>query len=768
MAEIDSIEVVSGVLEGTLDFARLTGLEEVSTPFRYELEMVHTDPQGAADALKVLGSELEIRVKVDTGRAGDVKTQVFHGLIDEFAVVGFSDHEIRYSAVVRPWLWLLSKSTDNKVFQNKSVIDIVEEVFGEYPQAKFESRLSGSYEPREYCVQYGETDLDFVQRLLEDEGIFYFFEHEEGQHSLILVDETAALKTHPDYETVQYQTGRGAGARHVEAIRSWERRARSLSGTYAHTDYDFEKPAADLAALSNQPKGHDGDGGELYAYPGRYIEHARGDTLAQIRVHEAQALFQTVEARADTVGLKPGAKFSLTDHPLDAEDGDYAVLSAEYAIANGQFDQDAGTPGRTFGLRLTLIPAGASFRPARITPKPVMKGPQTAVVVGPSGEEIYTDQYSRVKIQFHWDRLGKKDEESSCFVRVSSVWAGSGWGFIQIPRIGQEVIVDFLEGDPDQPIITGRVYNAAQMPPYELPANATQSGWKSNSSPGGGGWNELRFEDKKGEEEVYFQAEKDHNELVKNNETRTIGNDWVEDVGHDATQTVGNDRTELVVNNKSTTVEQNREVTIGVDDTESVGNNRSLSVGVNETISVGANSDETIGANHSQTVGSNQTLSVGSARVRTVGAAETVTIGAAQAIVVGGARHLTIGAADNTVIAENQGLTVGDNQSTTVASDQSLTVGKSQATEVGENRAIKVGKSNALEAGEDIAVKAGKQIVIEAGDAIILKTGSAAITMKKDGTITIEGKDVTVKGSGKINVKASKDVTIKGSKINQN
>ena len=751
-----------------LFFAHLTGRDEVSRCFDYHLALASRDIDIATEDL--LGNSVTVAV----GRGGAVRH--LNGLVETFAFTGVRDGFALYRTRLRPALWFLSKTRDNRIFQDKSAVDIIEEVFSAYPDLRFEKRLEGSFAPRTYCVQYGESDLDFVERLMEHEGIFYFFEHSDDQHTLILCNANGKLKSVSGFEEVEFQPDVTVSFKDGEFITEWERTAAVVTGTYTQTDYDFVKPAADLMSQKAQPVGHTQDDGEVYHYPGTYTELGRGDALSAIRVDEIQAPRQRIVARGTARGLLSGATFTLTGFPREIENDEYVVLAAEYAMWDDQYIASPGRTGEGYEVALVLAPAAITYRPERRTPKPVMKGPQTAEVVGPGGEEIYTDEYARVKVHFHWDRLGSKDENASCWVRVSATWAGTGWGFIQIPRIGQEVIVDFLEGDPDQPIITGRVYNAAQIPPYGLPGNATQSGWKSNSSPGGGGFNALRFEDKAGSEEVYFQAEKDHNELVKNDESRTIGHDFAEDVGNDATQSIGHDRTESVGNDKSTSVGNNRTVSIGVDDTESVGSNRSLTVGSNETISIGSNSDETIGANHSQSVGIAQTLSVGAARTRTVGAAESVTVGAAQMISVGAVRDVNVGAAQIHAIASSDSWTVGGSQTIAVSGDRSLTVGGGQTISVsgdesvGVNgaQAVKVGKAQFTEVAEDAGWKSGKDILIEAADSITLKCGSAAIAMKKDGTITVEGKDITVKGSGKINIEASSDVTIKGSKINQN
>jgi type VI secretion system secreted protein VgrG len=768
MAESRTITAKTPLADDALLFASMTGHEAISQCFSFRTTFASEDINIASADL--LGLDVTINVTSDRGE------RFFHGLVDSFTLTEFGGERAQYVAVLRPWLWFLSKTSDSRIFQNMSVVEIIEEVFSDYPNAEFEKRLQETYEPREYCVQYDETDLNFVSRLMEHEGIYYFFEYADGKHTMVLADANAKLEPASGYDEISYREDSDSGRDFDEGITMWQRTDSVVSGSYTQTDYDFTKPSADLKVRSETPFSHELAEGKQYYYPGTYLEIARGETLAGVRLEEVQTAHHQIQAVSTAIGPAAGHVFTLAEYPREAENEKYIIRSVQYDMADGQYRAGGGSDDVGFSAVYSLMPDLLPFRPDRTTPVPVMRGPQTAEVVGPAGEEIYTDEYSRVKVQFHWDRLGEKDDKTTCFIRVSSVWAGSGWGFIQIPRIGQEVIVDFLEGDPDQPIITGRVYNANQMPPYELPGNATQSGWKSNSSPGGGGWNEMRFEDKKGSEEVYFQAEKDHNELVKNNETRTIGNDWVEDVGHDATQSIGNDRTESVVNNKSTSVGVDRTVSIGNNDTESVGVDRSLSVGSNETISVGVDSTETIGSNHTQSVGSAQTLSVGTVRTRSVGAAETVGVGAAQAINVGAARSVAVGAAqshavagaDSWTVGGSQSVTIASSQSTRVGSDQSVTVGAGHTLTVADDSSSTIGANCLMDVATDMAVNVGANLAIVAADQISLTCGSSTLVMKSDGTITMEGKDLTLKGSGKINIDASGEVTIKGSKINQN
>ncbi|PAQ00283.1 type VI secretion system tip protein VgrG [Mesorhizobium mediterraneum] len=758
-----------------LTFTHLVGRDEISRCLAYTVGFVSSSPD--IDPLKMLGGAVSIEGESDPKRW-------FSGLVSEFRLTRIEDRLAYYEAAIRPWLWFLGNTTDCRIFQNMSVIEIVEEVFSKYSTAKFEKRLQGSYPPREYCVQYDETDLDFVQRLLEHEGILYFFEHDEGKHTLVLADAVTKLKPAPGYEKVPYHFEGQGSRRDVEYITEWIPGSSVRPGAYVHTDYDFKKPGADLMAKSAQPFGHKLAAGENYRQPGAHLEVGRGDSLAAIRREEIQAVHQRIAAVGTVRGLYSGCTFKLDGFPREDQNQEYLVVSAEYRLFDPGYRALADVESENFKVILGVAPTALAYRPPRITPRPIMRGPQTATVVGPSGEEIFTDKYARVKVQFHWDRLGKKDQNSSCFVRVSQTWAGSGWGFIQIPRIGQEVIVDFIEGDPDLPIITGRVYNASQMPPYGLPGSATQSGWKSDSSKGGGGYNELMFEDKAGSELVNFQAQKDHNLLIKNDRTKLVQHDQSDRIDHDAKHSVGHNLDEDVGNNKTVKVGVDQTTDIGNNDTETVGVNRSLTVGSNETIGIGSNSTETIGSNHTQTVGLVQTITVGAARVDSVGAAETRSVGAVQTNQIGASRSMTvgagqthtIGAADNWTIAAAQSVQIGTDQSFAIGGAQSSQIGKARsakigaddATDVGGGHALKIGKGSGIQIAEDSSIKVGKNLVIEAGDSITLKCGDASITMKKDGTIVADGKDITIKGSGKINIKAGGDVVVKGSNIHNN
>ena len=776
VAEDRATVVRTSLAEGKLRFTYLDGRDAISECFVFTAGFASTDFD--VDPDKLIGTPLSVEVE-----GGDPKRWI-SGIVTDFRVARIDGEFAHYVTTLRPWLWLLGQSMDCRVFQGLSVVEIIEKIFGEYPAAKFEKRLQATYKAREYCVQYDESDLAFVQRLMEHEGIGYFFEYDEGAHTLVLFDAVGKLKPAEGYETVPFHFEGQASRRDRDYLSEWEPTARLTPGAYAHTDYDFEKPGADLMARSSQPFAHEEAGHEVYRHPGAHLELGRGDAIAAIRREELQATHRRVRAAGTVRGLAAGHVFLLDGFPREDQNVPHLVLAARYRLRDPEFRIGLEADGETFRIEIEAAPTDLPYRPPRTTPRVVMRGPQTATVVGPGGEEIFTDEHARVKVQFHWDRLGKRDENSSCFVRVSQAWAGAGWGFIQIPRIGQEVVIDFLDGDPDRPLITGRVYNASEPPPYGLPGNATQSGWKSNSSPGGGGYNELMFEDKAGSELVNFQAQKDHNLLVKNDRTKLVQHDQADRIDNNAKHSVGVNLDEDVGNNKTTKVGVDRAVDIGSNDTETVGRNRSLTVGNDETIGIGANSTETIGMNHTQTVGIAQTITVGAMRTDSVGAVETRTVGASQTNTIGASRSVSVGAAQSHDVGAGDSWEIGAGQTVQIAADQGVKIGGAQSSEIGKGRAtkiaeddigeiggalqLKVGKGGMVDIAEDGTIHVGKALLLDAGESIVLKCGSAAIAMKKDGTISIEGKDITINGSGKITLKASSEVTIKGSKINQN
>jgi type VI secretion system secreted protein VgrG len=439
----------------------------------------------------------------------------------------------RYQITGRPWLWLLTRTSDCRIFQNVSVPDIVKDVLGKYPEIKFESRLTGDYRPWEYCVQYRETDFNFVSRLLELEGIYYFFQHEVGKHTLTLADSYAAHEAVEGYEAYVFlPQAIDTPRQRDEVIEDWLASKEMQPGAYVVDDYDFERPSVELEAQFKDPRQHARSRLEMYDYPGEFVAKPDGERIARTRLEELLAQHEFCEASGTTRSLQVGSLFTLTAHPRADQNREYLVTSAEYSMRFEGYEGLEDTGG-DYRCSFTCIPSKVQYRPPRRTPKPMVQGPQTAVVVGPAGDEIHTDKYGRVKVHFHWDRHGKKNENDTTWIRVSHPWAGKGWGAVAIPRIGQEVIVDFLEGDPDQPLITGRVYNAETMPPFGLPGAGVISGIKSNTHKGRG-YNEMTMDDTAGKEKVTIHAQYDMGTTVQHDQTNTVNNDSTETIKNNA------------------------------------------------------------------------------------------------------------------------------------------------------------------------------------------------------------------------------------------
>ena len=707
------------------------GHEELSQLFQYDLELLSEDP--AVRFEDVIGKAVTVRLRM----SGD-RVRYFNGFVSRFTQVSPLNRYPRYRAVVVPWLWFLTRSADCQIFQKKSVPQILEEVFKKHHFDAYELKLNDTYDPREYCVQYRETAFEFVSRLMEEEGIHYFFTHKDGQHTLVLADDANAHPTFDGYERIGFRPPDDT-SKAGERIRDWTVNKEVLTGKYALTDFNFEIPQTSLEVRSEIIREHAEADLEKFDYPGEYQKHGPGDRYARIRIQEIQAHHEVLQGEGDARGVCVGHHFTLEDHPRPDQNRDYLVCATTIDIESDAYaTTGSGTPaGEFFRCAFSAIDAGTPFRPARVTRKPRVQGAQTAVVVGPGGEEIYPDKYARVKVQFHWDRYGKRNENSSCWIRVAQVWAGKQWGAIYIPRIGQEVIVEFLEGDPDQPIITGRVYNGEAMPPYALPGNMTQSGIKSRSSKGGAAanFNEIRFEDKMGSEQVYIHAEKNQDNVVENDETTSVGHDRTEKVGNDETLTVGHDQVITIKHDQGETVENNRTVRIGANHNETIGSSMYITVGSSLTETVTLNYAETVGAAMELTVGGALAITVGAAMAETVGGVKTESVGLAKSENIGGNRSLNVGGDLNEKVAKNHVVAVSKDQKTTVAGQQQTTVSKE-------------------------CILNAKKIQLVAEEEIQLKTGSAEITLKKSGDILIKGKKIEVSGSG--------DIVLKGSQIKEN
>jgi type VI secretion system secreted protein VgrG len=533
---------------------RFEGEEAISAPFEYRVRMLSENDLIAASSL--LRKPLTITMRLANGRS-----RYINGIVRRFVQVGRRHKYTAYEATIAPWFWFLSLDQDCRIFQRKTVQQIVEAVFQAAGYADFQFKLYRSYSVREYCVQYRETSLNFVSRLLEQEGIFYFFQHSENQHTMIITDSAPGITACPNQSSFD-MAPEGGPTINKDVITQLDRQQRVGTGTVTLNDYNFETPSTDLKVTMSSPEKN-----EIYDYPGKHSNRREGERYSRIRLEEQEATLVTVAGASNCRAMVAGYKFEVNRHYRPDMNQTYLLTWLRQTMGSSEY-AGAGdlSGGVDYSNEFKAIPFSTPYRPPRTSREAVVMGPQTAVVVGPAGEEIYTDKYGRVKVQFHWDRVGGKNENSSCWVRVSQTWAGKTWGGIQIPRIGQEVIVDFLEGDPDRPIITGRVYNADQTVPYSLPDNQTQSGLKSRSSKGGSSdnYNEIRIEDKKGSELILVHAEKDLTTEVENDEVRQVGRNRTTTIKNNETKTVEEgDETHTVKMGKHTvTVQRDQIITI--------------------------------------------------------------------------------------------------------------------------------------------------------------------------------------------------------------
>lgn len=530
--------------------AGFNGIDAMSRLFSYEVELFSENNN--IDFSQIIGKPITINLMLTDG-----SDRYFHGIVSRFSHYsrkgGTTMHLSTYRATIVPWTWLLTRTTDSRIFQNMSVPEIVEKIFREKGFSDYSMEVQETHDKRVYCVQYRETDFNFISRLMEDEGIYYYFTHEQNKHTMVIADTPAKTKKLSGRIRYQFTFGNVDEDTITELGKVQEIQA----GKYALWDYNFEMPKTRLDSnIDSQQKVGPGER-EFYDYPGGYSVKAAGDRASRLRMEEEEAKITTIDGAGNCRVFASGHRFTLSESVRqDMNDQDYLLTSVEHQATQGW----EGEGDFTYANGFICIPYSMPFRPARRTPKPIVHGSQTATVVGKEGEEIDTDKYGRAKVQFHWDREGQKNENSSCWIRVSTSLAGGNFGSIFIPRIGQEVVVDFLEGDPDQPIITGVVYNATNMPPYPLPDEKTKSTIKTNSSKGGGGFNEIRFEDNKGKEQIFIHAESRQDNRVKG----------------DSLEFVGNDRHLIVKNDQFEKVEGDKHLQVLADQNEKVGGNVSL------------------------------------------------------------------------------------------------------------------------------------------------------------------------------------------------
>ena len=505
-------------LEGLL-FWKLDGVEALSHPFELTVTLLSADPRIERHAL--LGQPLTVSLPTGQFLSG---TRHINGKITRMAVRSEELSGTRYAVyalTIEPDLWPMRRDKNSRIFQGQTAVQIIHRLLAEYG-VQVEDRLSGSYREWEYCVQYQESSFAFISRLMELEGIYYWFRHEADRHVMVLSDAPEAHGPWPGCEAIPYHVTGSGGVTSAAGVSRWALEDSVTPGMYSLDDYDFRKPNAWLLQARQNPASPRPGQTEVFEWPGRFVEHAQGEKYARVRQEEWQAAHRQISGEGTTLCLAPGYTFALLNAPHGQDNGRYLTLWVKYRLEENRY---ASGEGKTVHhVEFRVLPAEVTYRPAAATPWPKTYGPQTARVVGPQGESIYTDRYGRIKVKFHWDRESAGDETSSCWVRVSSAWAGQGYGGVQIPRVNDEVVIDFINGDPDRPIVTGRVYNEASMPPWSLPAAATQMGFLSRSKDGTpDNANALRFEDRAGEEQVWIQAERNLDVNVKNDATRHIG-----------------------------------------------------------------------------------------------------------------------------------------------------------------------------------------------------------------------------------------------------
>ncbi|MGF1696315.1 type VI secretion system tip protein VgrG [Vibrio lamellibrachiae] len=666
-------------------------IEELSKPFQVSLSLLSLDSDITFDSLIRQPGTLDIFGQ------GTGKARVFNGIVNEVRYLGQGRRFARYQLVLVPEVWFLSQRQDCRIFQRKTAPEIIAEVLDDAKVTNYRMELSGSYASKEYVLQYRETDLHFVQRLMAEHGLWYYFDHSGSNHSMVIVDscdaveELSSTPLNSSYiGPVTYHSD-GGGVADREHIFDLELVNRVKTGHVTYTDYNYEHPNIPQKMESQGELDQDL---KLFDYPGRYVDPNVGQIRAEEWLSDHLADNQQINASSDVMRLATGYGFFIGEHPRSNINRDYLILAITHSGQDPQVHEDEsnGLP-TTYSNQFVCIPRDVEFKAPKL-PAPVVDGPQTAVVVGPSGEEIYTDSLGRIKVQFHWDRYGDSDEHSSCWIRVSQSMAAPTWGAVYLPRIGHEVVVTFLEGDPDRPLVTGAVYHGLHFPPYSLPENKTRTTFRTQTHKGSG-FNELSFEDEANQEEVYIHAQKDMSTKVLNDRFRDIGQDEFLKVHRHQTNEVHGDHKETIEGHKTTTVnstftetvEQDVSVTYNANETQYVKNNTSLDIGDNRTTVIGKNDDLDVG--------------------------------------------------------QNSNLVVGGSRSADVSNDDNQTVGGNLTVSVDKN----------------ISYKSDASTQVISSDNIILKTGASSLSMSSDGTINLSGVSITIEGSTKVIVKGA-DVAI--------
>ncbi|MFM7200006.1 MAG: type VI secretion system Vgr family protein [Myxococcota bacterium] len=702
----------------TFRVSRFTGREELSHPFEFQLSLISAERELNLQALIGEPAVLEIRGKTGTRRV--------MGVIERFQLVVAGRRFTEYQAILVPAISLLRYTRNARIFQQKTTLEIVQAVMqsAQLPLETLHPALMSAYTPRDFCVQYQESDFDFISRLLEEDGIFYFFDHSGERPVWVLGDGPHAIAELAQVGTVAFRDESHETVLHEEAVYELRGEASIFSGASVLRDFRFKHPNMDLEASR---KSEQFSQLETYYYPGGYVSPELGQTLARIRLEQQSWERSRFTGSATVRALVPGFSVKLEGHArADFNQPLLMVSLVHHGVEQQARLEDAGVgqqEARAYSCHFVAIPVNIPYRPALRTPRPNIAGMQTAIVTGPVSEEIYCDEHGRVKVHFHWDRQGSSDQSASCWIRVSQSWGGGGFGAIFVPRVGQEVLVQFLEGDPDRPYVVGVFYNGQNQPPYPLPGGRTRTGIRSRSTPGGGGFNELRFEDVAGSEEVFLHAQQDMNTVVKRDHSQQYGRDRQTDVG------------------------RNNSKKVGLNESVQVGNNQQVVVGTDQYVAVGAN--------QAVTVSSNQAVVVGADQSTVVGANQTLKVAVNQDVQIGAARSLNVTGNDSTSIQGDRSTSVQGDQSNVVQGNEQRTIVGSATEQVAGILQSSVGEYM-LNSAMNTFMSAGVSMTsvtpvyaVEAASSFSLTVGASSLTATP-GNMALSSPDISLTGKFKI------------------
>jgi type VI secretion system secreted protein VgrG len=732
------IELKAGSLaEADLSVSRVEGREALSHPFAFDVHFLPVSGN-PIDLAALAGADALLTLK----RPDGIERYV-HGIVWSAELTGVAQGAPHYQARIAPKLARLAHVRRSRVFQSKSVPEIVKKVLDDAGVAN-RAKLSGRHEKREYCLQYRESDLDFVSRLLEDEGIFYWFEHASDSHTLVLADAGGGCVDLAGDTTVPFRVRQQGDAEEDEHVFRMARAHRVRPGKVTLKDYDFERP--ELQVTASAESAGDKLGLEHYEYPGGFSTPSVGSPIARMRLEEDRVPVDTFDGESTCLRFHPGARFELSGHPDAGFDRKVLLLSVSHEAAQQQAMGHGDQVQHGYRNAVLALDSGLPYRPRQATRRPTAYA-ETATVVGPAGEEIHVDAHGRVKVRFHWDREGAKDDTASCWVRLSQSWAGAAWGASFVPRIGQEVLVRFLEGDPDSPLVVGAVYNGAAPPPISLPGEKTKSTVRTDSSLGGGGSNELLYEDAKGAEEIYLHAQKDEKLVVEHDKAQVVT--------HDEALHVGKDRTQEVSGNQA--------LRVGLDDATKVGADQSITVLGNRSTAVAVSHEEEVNGSQTITVARTETTTIGGASTMLVGAAAALNVGGAYAVNVGGALNVGVGGARLEQVGGLRAIAVGATSGLDVEKDASARAGGDDTTTVAErytatddkDRQENVGKKARLVVADQVVILA-KEIDLSGNQKFTLNVGGKQILQAKSGgQILLAGDTVTMDASGNAIFKGS-------------